>query len=137
MVVAGNTRPTVTLTIPEDGQFADFGDTVPYKITVTDPEDGTIDCSKVSLNIQLGHDEHAHSLQTKQGCEGTFETLSDAGHDANANIFTSIVASYTDKGNGVAQALTGQDDAVLHTRRKRDLENAAGPVRRLFSLFGL
>jgi hypothetical protein len=25
----------------------------------------------------------------------------------------------------------------MHTRRKRDLDNAAGPVRRLFSLFGL
>ena len=62
MVTAGNTRPTVTIDIPEDGQFADFGDTVAYKITVTDPEDGTIDCSKVTLNIQLGHDEHAHSL---------------------------------------------------------------------------
>ena len=45
VVVAGNTRPTVTIQIPEDGQFADFGDTVPYKIVVTDPEDGTIDCA--------------------------------------------------------------------------------------------
>ncbi len=119
VVVAGNTRPTVKIDIPEDGQFADFGDTVPYKITVTDPEDGTIDCSKVTLSIQLGHDEHAHGLGAKQGCEGTFETLADAGHDANANIFTSIVATYTDAGNGAAQALTGSDDVVLHTRRKR------------------
>ena len=51
VVVAGNTRPTVTIQIPEDGQFADFGDTVPYKIVVTDPEDGTIDCN-------AGHAEH-------------------------------------------------------------------------------
>ena len=41
---AGNTRPTVKIDVPEDGQFADFGDTIAYKITVTDPEDGTIDC---------------------------------------------------------------------------------------------
>ena len=60
IVTAGNTRPTVTIDFPEDGQFADFGDTIAYKITVTDPEDGTIDCAKVTLNIQLGHDEHAH-----------------------------------------------------------------------------
>ncbi len=119
LVVAGNTRPTVELQIPEDGQFADFGDTVPYKIVVTDPEDGTINCNDVTLSIQLGHDTHAHGLGAKQGCEGTFETLSDAGHDPNANIFTSIVATYTDKGSGAAQALTGQDDVVLHTRRKR------------------
>ena len=125
VVVAGNTRPTVKIQIPEDGQFADFGDTVPYKIVVTDPEDGTIDCTRVSLSIQLGHDEHAHGLGAKQGCEGTFETLADAGHDPNANIFTSIVATYTDKGTGAAQALTGQDDAVLHTRRKRAEHNAS------------
>jgi cytochrome c len=118
-VVAGNTRPTVEIQIPEDGQFADFGDTVPYKIVVTDPEDGTIDCQRVTLSIQLGHDSHAHGLGAKQGCEGTFDTLADAGHDPNANIFTSIVATYTDKGAGSAQALTGQDDAVIHTRRKR------------------
>jgi PKD repeat protein len=124
VVVAGNTRPTVKIDIPEDGQFADFGDTVPYKITVTDPEDGTINCNDVTLSIQLGHDEHAHGLGAKQGCEGTFETLADAGHDPNANIFTSIVATYTDKGNGAAQALTGQDDVVLHTRRKRAEHNS-------------
>ena len=54
---------------------------------------------------------------------------SDAGHDPNANIFTSIVATYTDKGNGAAQALTGQDDAVLHTRRKRaEHNNGTGRV---------
>jgi PKD repeat protein/plastocyanin len=129
VVVAGNTRPTVKIDIPEDGEFADFGDTVPYKITVTDPEDGTIDCSKVTLSIQLGHDEHAHGLGAKPGCQGTFTTLSDSGHDPTMNIFTSIVATYTDKGNGAAQALTGQDDVILHTRRKRaEHNNGTGRV---------
>ena len=36
-----------SITIPEDGQFANFGDIVPYEIVVTDAEDGTIDCSRV------------------------------------------------------------------------------------------
>src|SRR5262245_19731187 len=39
------------------------------------------------------------------------------------NIFTSIVATYTDKGSGNAQALTGMDDAILHTRKKRAEHN--------------
>ena len=76
-ITAGNTRPTVTITVPDDGQFAAFGDLVPYEITVTDPEDGTISgaaCNRVSLNVQLGHDDHAHPLQTLQGCSGTFRT---------------------------------------------------------------
>ena len=128
-VTAGNTRPTVKIDFPEDGQFADFGDTIAYKITVTDPEDGTIDCTKVALNIQLGHDEHAHPLTSKTGCEGTFQTASDSGHDPNMNIFTSIVATYTDKAAGAAGALTGQDDVVLHTRRKRaEHNNGTGRV---------
>jgi PKD repeat protein/plastocyanin len=118
-ITAGNTRPTVTITVPEDGQFAAFGDIIPYEITVTDPEDGTISCSRVSLNVQLGHDDHAHPLQTLQGCSGTFRSLPDSGHGANANIFTSIVASYTDNAQGAANPLTGQDDVVIQPKPKQ------------------
>jgi PKD repeat protein len=118
-VIAGNTRPTVEIVIPEDGQFANFGDIVPYQINVTDPEDGTIDCSQVTLNIQLGHDDHAHSLGSQTGCSGTFETQTDGGHGATANIFISLVATYTDEGNGSAGPITGRDEAILHTKRKR------------------
>jgi PKD repeat protein len=118
-ITAGNTRPTVTITIPEDGQFAAFGDIIPYEITVTDPEDGTIDCNRVSLNVQLGHDDHAHPLSTQQGCSGTFRGLTDSGHGGNANIFTSIVASYTDTAQGAAGALTGQDDVIVQPKPKQ------------------
>ncbi|HET9736477.1 MAG TPA: ThuA domain-containing protein [Solirubrobacteraceae bacterium] len=118
-VVAGNTRPTVELVIPEDGQFADFGETVPYEVRVTDPEDGTIDCNRVTLNIQLGHDDHAHGLGQQTGCSGTFQTETDGGHGANANIFTSLVVTYTDGGSGGAGALTGRDEAVLQPKTKQ------------------
>ena len=37
----GNSRPVVTIVIPEDGQFASFGEIIPYEITVTDAEDGS------------------------------------------------------------------------------------------------
>ena len=66
-ITAGNTRPTVTITVPEDGQFAAFGDIVPYEITVTDPEDGTIDCNRRHAQLQLGHDDHAHGLGQQTG----------------------------------------------------------------------
>ncbi len=118
-ITAGNTRPTVTITVPEDGQFAAFGDLIPYEITVTDPEDGTIACNRVTLNVQLGHDDHAHPLSTQQGCSGTFRGLPDSGHGGNANIFTSIVASYTDNAQGAANALTGQDDVVIQPKPKQ------------------
>ncbi|HWM08730.1 MAG TPA: ThuA domain-containing protein, partial [Solirubrobacteraceae bacterium] len=118
-ITAGNTRPTVTITIPTDGQFAAFGDIVPYEITVTDPEDGDIDCNDVTMSYQLGHDDHAHGLGQQQGCSGTFRTQTDSGHGANANIFTSIVASYTDEAQGAANALTGLDDVILHPKPKQ------------------
>ena len=104
-IAVGNSRPVVTIEIPEDGQVAAFGDIIPYEITVTDAEDGstsdgTIDCDDVTLNVSLGHDEHAHELDEKQGCEGTFETLSASGHGDEANVFPVIEAVYTDQGSG-------------------------------------
>src|SRR5918999_302127 len=125
-VTVGNTAPVVTITIPEEGQFASFGETVPYSITVTDAEDGsttagTIDCQDVTLNISLGHDLHAHELHEQQGCEGTFQTETDGGHGANANIFPVIEAVYTDQGGsgGAAQPLTGRDIHQLQPKRKQ------------------
>ncbi len=118
-VVAGNTAPTVTIEIPEEGQFAAFGETVPYRIVVTDPEDGTINCANVTLNISLGHDLHAHELSEQTGCEGTFETATDSGHGADANTFPVIEAVYTDNGAAGAPALTGRDLHVLQPKRKQ------------------
>ena len=54
-----------------------------YKISVTDPEDGTtgagINCGDVKVNVSLGHDEHAHDLSTTTGCEGTLHVRPDLG----------------------------------------------------------
>jgi cytochrome c len=117
-ITAGNTRPTVRIELPEDGQFHAFGDQVPYRIVVTDPET-TVDCDEVTLSLQLGHDGHAHGLGQQTGCEGTVQTTTDSGHGANANVFTSLVASYTDEAQGPANALTGQDDVVLQPKPKQ------------------
>ena len=51
VINAGNTRPTVTLTTPIQGGVFDWGDEIPYSVTVTDPEDGTIDCNRVTVNV--------------------------------------------------------------------------------------
>ncbi|HEU4423843.1 MAG TPA: PQQ-dependent sugar dehydrogenase, partial [Pilimelia sp.] len=55
-ISVGNTAPTVAISPPVDGQLFAFGDTVPYKVTVTDPEDGAIDCGRVRMTYILGHD---------------------------------------------------------------------------------
>jgi PKD repeat protein/glucose/arabinose dehydrogenase len=122
-VVVGNTRPQVTIEIPENGQFAAFGDKVPYKISVTDAEDGTtgsgINCSDVTLNVSLGHDLHAHTLSSHTGCEGTVDTLLTSGHGDTSNVFTVLEAVYTDKGAPGSSTLTGRDEAILPPKRKQ------------------
>ena len=60
-ITVGNTAPTVTVTVPvEDGTFA-FGENIPFTVTVTDPEDGPINCSRVEVTFVLGHDTHGHA----------------------------------------------------------------------------
>ncbi|MEU0563707.1 PQQ-dependent sugar dehydrogenase, partial [Dactylosporangium sp. NPDC006015] len=54
LISVGNTAPTVVVNAPASGQLVSFGDSVPWSVTVTDPEDGAIDCSKVTMTYVLG-----------------------------------------------------------------------------------
>ncbi|QDH10819.1 DUF1349 domain-containing protein [Nocardioides dongxiaopingii] len=116
-IVSGNTAPTIKLDLPLNGGFFEYGDTLRYEVTVTDPEDGTIDCQRVVVQPGLGHDEHSHDYEQYRGCSGTLVLPGDAGH-VGANIFGTIKATYTDSGSGVAGALTSVDGIVVHTKRK-------------------
>ncbi|WBQ02849.1 carbohydrate-binding protein [Kribbella sp. CA-293567] len=106
-ISVGNTAPTVTLQTPADGQLFSFGDTVPFQITVTDPEDGTIDCSRVKLTYLLGHDAHQHQITSKNGCSGSIAVPVDGEHDPAANVYGVFDAEYTDNGG-----------ITTHTQRK-------------------
>jgi len=119
VITAGNTAPSVTLDAPVNGGFFGFGDTVPFHVAVTDPEDGTIDCSKVVVEYILGHDNHGHPLSRATGCDGEIATPADEGHGADSNVFGVIHASYTDSGAPDAPPLTGQDEAVLQPKLKQ------------------
>jgi PKD repeat protein/glucose/arabinose dehydrogenase len=118
-ITAGNTRPTVTLSVP-DGAFFDFGDRIPYTVTVTDPEESSIDCAKVVLQTQLGHDSHAHPLDNYVGCSGVAVTESNGGdgHGPGQNLYTLLSAQYTDGGANGAPELVGSTRAELQTKSK-------------------
>ncbi|HEX6023292.1 MAG TPA: ThuA domain-containing protein, partial [Solirubrobacter sp.] len=119
-VVVGNQRPVVTIEFPENGKVADFGDKVEYKVSVVDPDgSGPIDCDKVLVEFKLGHDEHAHELSDATGCEGDFTLTGVAGHGIDANVFTVVIASYTDEGNGPAAPVTGTAEAILQPKLKQ------------------
>ncbi|WP_208297325.1 ThuA domain-containing protein [Actinophytocola oryzae] len=119
-VVVGNTAPTVRLNLPPNGGFFDWGDQVKFTITVTDPEDGTVDCDDVQLQSILGHDTHGHPLDQYTGCDGTVQTTLSSGHSEGDNVFAVFEASYTDKGGaGGASPLTGRAQAILQPKHKQ------------------
>ena len=66
-------------------------------MTVTDPEDGVIDCNRVEVTFVLAHDEHGHAGQSLTGCSGVLPTdPDDVSH--GGNVWGVISASYTDLG---------------------------------------
>ncbi|GJF33628.1 glycosyl hydrolase [Kitasatospora sp. NE20-6] len=117
-VTVGNTAPTVKLDLPVAGSVIDSGEAVPFRVTVTDPEDGAIDCSRVKVTYILGHDSHGHPQTSATGCSGTVQTIADGEHDPNANIYGVWDAEYTDKG------ANGQPALTTHT------ENRSQPTHR-------
>ncbi|MFE3902306.1 ThuA domain-containing protein [Streptomyces sp. NPDC059153] len=118
-VTAGNTAPKVTIDFPVSGKLIEFGDKIPYKVTVTDPEDGPVDCSKVTVNPALGHDDHEHPTTDIPGCEGTVDTGDLGGHPEGADLTYVLNAKYTDKGGDGVSALTGYGRAVLQPKHKQ------------------
>jgi glucose/arabinose dehydrogenase len=118
-ITVGNTAPTVRLDLPLDGAIHDFGDAIPFKVTVTDPEDGAIDCTKVKVTFIVGHDSHGHPQTSTTGCTGTLQTLADGEHDPNANIFGVLDAEYTDKGAAGQPALTSHDQHIVQPSHRQ------------------
>jgi glucose/arabinose dehydrogenase len=114
VVTVGNTAPTVTLTTPADGTLFSFGDTVPFTVSASDPEDGPVNCSRVSVTYFLGHDSHSHQITSTTGCTGSITVPADGEHDSAANIFGIFVASYTDNGG-----LTTTNQRTLQPRHRQ------------------
>ncbi|MCM4078117.1 PQQ-dependent sugar dehydrogenase [Paractinoplanes hotanensis] len=118
-ISVGNTAPTVVLNTPTDGALFAFGDSVPYTITVSDPEDGSVDCSRVKLSYLLGHDDHAHPISSSTGCSGTLQIPVDGEHDTAANLFAVLDAEYTDQGANGQPALTTRAQKILQPRHRQ------------------
>jgi cytochrome c len=116
-ITAGNTRPRLEVVGPVQGGFYEWTDTVHYEITVTDPEDGAINCDEVNLVIGLGHDEHSHPIDQKIGCEGDVVTdVIPEGHSPNSRIFYVLRASYRDHGAPGSGVLEGSEEIMLRPK---------------------
>jgi glucose/arabinose dehydrogenase len=113
-ITVGNTAPTVTINSPLHGAPFAFGDTIPFSITVTDPEDATINCAAVKMTYVLGHDSHGHQITSQNGCTGSITIPVDGEHDAAANLFAVFDAEYTDAGG-----LTTHTQHTLQPRHRQ------------------
>jgi glucose/arabinose dehydrogenase len=132
VITVGNTAPTVALSTPINGTPFNFGDTVPYTITVSDPEDGTIDCTRAKLTYVLGHDNHGHPITSRTGCSGTLQIPTDGEHDTAANLFAVFDAEYTDAGANGQPALTTHAQNVLQPRHRQAEHHSAQSGTGLF-----
>jgi type 1 glutamine amidotransferase/PKD repeat protein len=117
-ITVGNTAPTVTITTPIDGDFFEWGDNIPYSVTVTDPQDATIDCNRVQVSFVLVHDQHGHGETTQTGCSGVLPTSPEnASH--GGYLAGGISVSYTDTGGaGATPPLTAEAQHVVQLRRQ-------------------
>ena len=113
-ISVGNTAPAVTISTPANGQLYSFGDTLPFTISVTDPEDGTVSCARVKMTYVLGHDSHGHPVTSQTGCTGSITIPVDGEHDDAANIFAIFDAEYTDNGG-----ITTHAQHVLQPRKRQ------------------
>ena len=92
---------------------------IPYRVVVTDPEDPSIDCSKVKATFVLIHDQHGHGEDEKLGCSGWLDSLGeDASH--GGYIAGGISVTYTDNGGaGATPPLTTIKQHVVQIRRQQ------------------
>ena len=122
VITVGNTSPTIQINLPVEGGTFAFGDSIPYNVSVTDPEDGVVDCDDVQVTFVLGHDTHGHAEESKTGCSGTLQTLADdVSH--GGNVFGVINVRYTDRGGpgGVPDLTTIAETKIR--QRKQQVEH--------------
>jgi PKD repeat protein/type 1 glutamine amidotransferase len=119
-ITVGNTAPTVAITTPVDGDFFEFGDDIPYAVTVTDPEDGPVDCNRVQVTFVLLHDQHGHAEASQNACSGVLPTSAeDSAH--GGYLAGGVSVTYTDLGANGQPALSSTVQSVIQ-RRKHEVE---------------
>jgi sugar phosphate isomerase/epimerase/glucose/arabinose dehydrogenase len=118
LVTVGNVAPELTLQYPAQGGFFSWGQSIPFKYTATDQEDGdAIACARLRWTFGIGHDVHAHPIEVRTNrCENVMATpLDGAEHGDTEYLFGVIVAEYTDAGAPGVGAARTELSTVLNT----------------------
>ena len=114
-IYAGNNAANFSIISPPDGGFMDWQDDIDLNLSVTDVEDGAIDCNNVNLVPSLGHINHFHDELTLNGCPKTItlDVGNSHGVDGEMDIFYVLNTNFTDSGG-----LMAFDQIQLHPKRK-------------------
>ena len=118
-VTAGNTAPTVSIEWPVEGGIIDEGGLVPYRIAIDDPDDPSIDETRVVVRPHLGRDSHTLPLAAKAGATGTVRITRTPHYNPKENRFAALDVRYTDGGAGDAPPLSGHALITLQPRTKQ------------------
>lgn len=114
--VVGNSTPSVSIDWPLPGGIAPFDTPIPYRVTVSDPEDETIAEDRIAVESFLGRDSHELPLHIQSGATGTVEISRTGHYDPKERIFAALEARYTDGGAPEADSLQGRAHIELHPR---------------------
>ena len=71
-VTVGSVPPTPTILAPADGTTVVPGQTVAYRGSATDPEDGALGASALKWTVLLHHNTHVHTFVGGTGDQGSF-----------------------------------------------------------------
>gem|GEM_PF-337924 len=114
-VYAGNNAADFSFNYPPDGGLMSWQDDIDLDLTVTDVEDGAIDCNNVNVVPSLGHLNHFHDELTINGCPRTItlDVGNSHGADGEMDIFYVLNSNFTDSGG-----LRAFDQIQLHPKRK-------------------
>lgn len=122
-ITAGNTVPEVTIHLPVDGGFYDWGESFAFEVQVDDAEDGSttdgsIACTDVTFQAFIGHDDHAHPLEEFRNCAGDVPVI--GGHGSQEDLLFYVVEGrYTDNGVTGVSPITGRAGHILQPKRKQ------------------
>jgi hypothetical protein len=117
-IVSGNSRPEAAITEPAPGLLYGEGETIRFRGTGIDPEEGAIPCQGFTWRVNFHHLGHTHPfLGPLQGtCGGTFVVETHG----ESETFFEVQLTVTDRGAplGKGAELRSERSVAIHPRSR-------------------
>ncbi len=111
-IIAGNTRPNVSIIAPVHGGFYGYGESISIEATAEDAEDGMVACEDLGIIVKHFLDGDLNMVYHIDSCEGNVELANIGVIGRDRTIL--VEASYQDQ-----MQLTGKDSVMLQPKLKQ------------------